>query len=96
VKEHAEGTPIILVGTKLDLREKESAVATLRESGQEPVSPAQGKVSGKSNNRISLRSWHVSPRDAFSATKIHENSLSVEVRNGCLCGCRLLPHKLAL
>jgi Ras-related C3 botulinum toxin substrate 1 len=45
VKEHADGTPIILVGTKLDLREKESAVATLRESGQEPVTPAQGKVS---------------------------------------------------
>ena len=44
VKEHADGTPIILVGTKLDLREKESAVATLRESGQEPVSPAQGKA----------------------------------------------------
>jgi len=43
VKEHADGTPIILVGTKLDLREKESAVATLRESGQEPVTPAQGK-----------------------------------------------------
>jgi Ras-related C3 botulinum toxin substrate 1 len=42
VKEHADGTPIILVGTKLDLREKESAVATLKESGQEPVTPEQG------------------------------------------------------
>lgn len=45
VKEHADGTPIILVGTKLDLREKESAVATLKESGQEPVTPAAGQVS---------------------------------------------------
>mmetsp|Transcript_13017 Transcript_13017/g.22246 ORF Transcript_13017/g.22246 Transcript_13017/m.22246 type:complete len:220 (+) Transcript_13017:166-825(+) len=43
VKEHADGTPIILVGTKLDLREKESAVATLKESGQEPVTPEQGQ-----------------------------------------------------
>ena len=43
VKEHADGTPIILVGTKLDLRDKESAVQTLKESGQEPVSPEQGQ-----------------------------------------------------
>lgn len=48
VKEHADGTPIILVGTKLDLREKESAVATLKESGQEPVTPAQGSACAKS------------------------------------------------
>lgn len=48
VKEHADGTPIILVGTKLDLREKESAVATLKESGQEPVTPEQGAACAKS------------------------------------------------
>lgn len=39
---------MLLVSTKLDLREKESAVATLKESGQEPVTPAQGSACAKS------------------------------------------------
>jgi len=43
ITEHAEGTPIILVGTKLDLRSKPEAIQVLKENNQEPVSTEQGR-----------------------------------------------------
>ncbi len=41
LKHHAPNVPIILVGTKLDLREEPGVVAKLREQRLEPVSPEQ-------------------------------------------------------
>jgi Ras-related C3 botulinum toxin substrate 1 len=44
VSEHAPDTPIILVGTKLDLRSKPEAISNLRENNQEPITLDQGKL----------------------------------------------------
>jgi GTPase SAR1 family protein len=66
VKEHADGTPIILVGTKLDLREKESAVATLKESGQEPVTPSQGGAVAKSIGAVKYLECSALTQDGLS------------------------------
>jgi Ras-related C3 botulinum toxin substrate 1 len=44
VSEHAPDTPIILVGTKLDLRSKPEAISNLRENNQEPITSDQGKL----------------------------------------------------
>lgn len=41
IDHHAPGVPIILVGTKLDLREDRSAVEALRSKKQEPVTYEQ-------------------------------------------------------
>lgn len=38
INEHAPDTPIILVGTKLDLRSKPEAIQSLKENNQEPIS----------------------------------------------------------
>jgi len=43
IMEHAPETPIILVGTKLDLREKPAAIQSLKEAGQEPISTSKGE-----------------------------------------------------
>jgi Ras-related C3 botulinum toxin substrate 1 len=42
LKEYAEGTPIILIGTKLDLRENEDWIKKLRERDEKPVSYEEG------------------------------------------------------
>jgi len=47
ITEHAPDTPIILVGTKLDLREKSEAIASLKENNQEPISYEKGEALGK-------------------------------------------------
>jgi Ras-related C3 botulinum toxin substrate 1 len=44
VNEHAPDTPIILVGTKADLRGKQDAINHLRENNQEPVTEEQGRM----------------------------------------------------
>jgi len=44
VSEHAPETPIILVGTKLDLRSKPEAIQSLKENNQEPITAEQGKL----------------------------------------------------
>lgn len=43
IAEAAPDTPIILVGTKLDLRSKSDAIQSLRENNQEPITYEQGK-----------------------------------------------------
>jgi len=43
ITEHAPDTPIILVGTKLDLRGKQEAVQSLKENNQEPVTTEKGQ-----------------------------------------------------
>jgi len=43
ITEHAPDTPIILVGTKLDLRGKPEAIQSLKENNQEPISTEKGE-----------------------------------------------------
>jgi len=43
IQEHAPDTPMILVGTKADLRGKPEAVASLKEHNQEPITYEQGE-----------------------------------------------------
>jgi len=43
IKENSPDTPIIIVGTKLDLRNTPSSVQSLSENGQQPISLEQGK-----------------------------------------------------
>lgn len=47
ITHHAPGTPIILVGTKLDLRDDRDTVDKLKEKRQAPVSYAQGSQCAK-------------------------------------------------
>jgi Ras-related C3 botulinum toxin substrate 1 len=42
VSHHCPGTPIILVGTKADLREDKDTIEKLKEKKLSPLSPAQG------------------------------------------------------
>jgi len=44
ITEHAPDTPIILVGTKLDLRQKPEAIQSLKEANQEPISTEKGEA----------------------------------------------------
>lgn len=41
IEHHAPGVPIVLVGTKLDLREDRAAIEALRSKKQEPVTYEQ-------------------------------------------------------
>jgi len=43
ISEHAADTPIILVGTKLDLRSKPEAIQSLKDNNQEPISTRKGE-----------------------------------------------------
>jgi len=43
ITEHAPDTPIILVGTKLDLRGKPEAIQSLKENNQDPISTEKGE-----------------------------------------------------
>jgi len=43
ITEHAPDTPIILVGTKLDLRGKPEAIQSLKEANQEPITTEKGE-----------------------------------------------------
>ncbi|KAK8865890.1 hypothetical protein IAR55_001038 [Kwoniella newhampshirensis] len=47
IQHHSPGTPIILVGTKLDLRDNPAQIARMRERRQEPISYAQGSATAK-------------------------------------------------
>jgi len=47
ISEHATDTPIILVGTKLDLRAKPEAIQSLKENNQEPISTKKGEELAK-------------------------------------------------
>jgi len=47
ITEHAPDTPIILVGTKLDLRGKPEAVSSLKENNEEPVTTEKGESLAK-------------------------------------------------
>jgi len=42
LRQHCPETPIILVGTKLDLRDDKDTISKLKEKGQEPVTHDQG------------------------------------------------------
>jgi Ras-related C3 botulinum toxin substrate 1 len=42
LRQHCPDAPIILVGTKLDLRDDKDTINKLKEKGQEPVSYEQG------------------------------------------------------
>ncbi len=44
LQHYAKGVPIILVGTKADLREEPKVIQKLAEEKQEPVSSAQGRA----------------------------------------------------
>jgi Ras-related C3 botulinum toxin substrate 1 len=44
LQHHALNVPIILVGTKTDLRKEEQILAKLREDGQTPITEEQGKA----------------------------------------------------
>jgi len=44
ITEHAPDTPIIIVGTKLDLRNKPEAISALKENNQEPITEEMGRV----------------------------------------------------
>jgi len=47
ITEHAPDTPIIIVGTKLDLRSKPEAIQSLKENNQEPISTKKGEELAK-------------------------------------------------
>jgi len=47
ITEHAPDAPIILVGTKLDLRSKPEAIQSLKDNGQEPISLKKGEELAK-------------------------------------------------
>lgn len=42
VNHHCPGCPILLVGTKVDLRENQQAISDLRQKGKQPVPYDQG------------------------------------------------------
>jgi Ras-related C3 botulinum toxin substrate 1 len=52
VSHHCPQTPIILVGTKLDLREDRETIERLREKGQNPISFESGMAKAKEINAI--------------------------------------------
>jgi len=43
LKHHCPGVPMILVGTKMDLRSDDNTLQKLREKGQNPISPEEGQ-----------------------------------------------------
>jgi len=47
ISEHAPEAPIIIVGTKLDLRSKPEAIQSLKDNGQEPISSKKGEDPAK-------------------------------------------------
>jgi len=47
ITEHAPEVPILLVGTKSDLRTKQEAIQSLKENNQEPITAAQGEALAK-------------------------------------------------
>jgi len=47
ITEHAPEVPILLVGTKSDLRSKQEAIQSLKENNQEPITTGQGESLAK-------------------------------------------------
>jgi len=52
ISHHCPNTPVILVGTKLDLREDRETIERLREKNMAPISFEQGMAKAKSINSI--------------------------------------------
>jgi small GTP-binding protein len=44
VQHHCKGTPILIVGTKMDLREDKATIDSLKEHGRKPVSKEEGET----------------------------------------------------
>jgi Ras-related C3 botulinum toxin substrate 1 len=52
VSHHCPNTPILLVGTKLDLREDKETIERLREKGLAPITYEQGMAKAKEINAV--------------------------------------------
>merc|ERR1719427_753350 len=52
VSHHCPNTPVILVGTKLDLREDKETMEKLKEKKMTPISPGQGLQMAKEINAV--------------------------------------------
>jgi Ras-related C3 botulinum toxin substrate 1 len=52
VSHHCPNTPIILVGTKLDLRDDRETIERLREKGLAPITYEQGMAKAKEVNAV--------------------------------------------
>jgi len=81
ITEHAPDTPIILVGTKLDLRGKSEAIQNLKENNQEPISAEKGEALSK---KIGARKYlECSALTQDGLAKVFEEAVKVI----------LFPHK---
>lgn len=58
VRHHCPNTPIILVGTKLDLRDEKETVEKLKEKKLSPITYPQGLAMAKEISNDSLL-WHI-------------------------------------
>jgi len=75
ITEHAPDTPIIVVGTKLDLRTKQEAIDSLKENNQEPISTEKGQAL---SNKIGARKYlECSALSQEGLAKVFEEAVKV-------------------
>ncbi|TVC15234.1 Ras-related C3 botulinum toxin substrate 1 [Bagarius yarrelli] len=81
VRHHCPSTPIILVGTKLDLRDEKDTIEKLKEKKLAPITYPQGlalakEIGSKSGNICSLGSFRKHTADIFHLDLIWGRNIS--------------------
>jgi len=75
LKKHCPNTPLILCGTKIDLREDPTVIAHLEETNEKPISKKNGQKKAK---EIKARAYlECSAKEIHSVTSVFKQSVKI-------------------
>ncbi|BGP53679.1 hypothetical protein JCM8202_003552 [Rhodotorula sphaerocarpa] len=90
VAHFCEGTPIILVATKTDLRRDETAISLLRAQGRHPVTAEEGAAAAR---RVGARYAEVSAMTGAGVEEVFDQALREAMKGTSLIGRSMKRRK---
>ncbi len=79
LQHHCPKVPIILVGTKIDLRTDEKTLEELKKQGKQPITPQQGAEKAREINALKYLECSALTRDGLK--NVFDEALTSVVRN---------------